>query len=139
MSDEAAVPVGVAEAHDVSLVSPCRVMTCQAPGTCLTARPVPSNTTCAVKPLAASGPMPSPPPDKRGSQGAVSFDHPEHYLDEFTFRVNRRASRFRGKLFERLLKQAVALRPAPYKALVGGGEPWWNSDHQIQGLLESTK
>ncbi len=72
-------------------------------------------------------------------QGAVSFDHLDYYLDEFTFRFNRRTSRSRGKLFERLLEQAVAVGPAPYKALVGGGEPWWNSDHKIQGLLESTK
>ena len=72
-------------------------------------------------------------------QGAVSFDHLDYYLDEFTFRFNRRTSRSRGKLFERLLEQAVAVGPAPYKAVVGGGEPWWNSDHKIQGLLESTK
>jgi transposase-like protein len=72
-------------------------------------------------------------------QGAVSFDHLDYYLDEFTFRFNRRTSRSRGKLFERLLEQAVAVGPAPYKNLVGGGEPWWNSDHKIQGLLESTK
>ena len=72
-------------------------------------------------------------------QGAVSFDHLDYYLDEFTFRFNRRTSRSRGKLFERLLEQAVAVGPAPYKAVVGGGEPWWNSDHKIRGLLESTK
>ncbi len=53
-------------------------------------------------------------------QGAVSFEHLDYYLDEFTFRFNRRTSRHRGKLFYRLVQQAVAVDPAPYKSLVGG-------------------
>ena len=53
-------------------------------------------------------------------QGAVSLQHLDYYLDEFTFRFNRRKSRSRGKLFYRLLQQAVAVEPAPYKAVVGG-------------------
>lgn len=53
-------------------------------------------------------------------QGAVSRQHLDYYLDEFTFRFNRRKSRSRGKLFYRLLQQAVAVEPAPYKAVVGG-------------------
>lgn len=53
-------------------------------------------------------------------QGAVSSDHLDYYLDEFTFRFNRRRSRSRGKLFYRLLQQAVAVGPTPYKGLVGG-------------------
>ena len=48
-------------------------------------------------------------------QGAVSLQHLDYYLDEFTFRFNRRKSRSRGKLFYRLLQQAVAVEPAPYK------------------------
>ena len=40
------------------------------------------------------------------------------YLDEFTFRFNRRNSRSRGKLFFRLAQQAVAVDPAPYESLV---------------------
>lgn len=32
-------------------------------------------------------------------QGAVSLEHLDAYLDEFTFRFNRRESRSRGKLF----------------------------------------
>lgn len=51
-------------------------------------------------------------------QGAVSLEHLDDYLDEFTFRFNRRKSRSRGKLFFRLLEQAVAVDPAPYKSLV---------------------
>jgi hypothetical protein len=53
-------------------------------------------------------------------QGAVSLQHLDYYLDEFTFRFNRRKSRSRGKLFYRLLQQAVAVQPSPYKAVVGG-------------------
>jgi len=51
-------------------------------------------------------------------QGAVSHEHLEYYLDEFTFRFNRRRSRNRGKLFYRLVEQAVAVDPVPYKSMV---------------------
>ena len=40
-------------------------------------------------------------------QGAISNEHLPYYLDEFTFRFNRRTSRARGLLFYRLLEQAV--------------------------------
>lgn len=53
-------------------------------------------------------------------QGGHSIRHLDFYLDEFTFRFNRRRSGNRGKLFSRLLEQAVALPPAPYHSLVGG-------------------
>ena len=48
----------------------------------------------------------------------MSVEHLNAYLDEFTFRFNRRKSRSRGKLFYRLLEQAVAVAPIPYKSLV---------------------
>jgi transposase-like protein len=51
-------------------------------------------------------------------QGAVSAKHLAYYLDEFTFRFNRRTSRSRGKLFYRLLQQAVQIGPHPYRTLV---------------------
>jgi transposase-like protein len=51
-------------------------------------------------------------------QGAVSLEHLDYYLDEFTFRFNRRKSRSRGKLFFRLLQQAVAIDPVPYKSMI---------------------
>lgn len=51
-------------------------------------------------------------------QGAVSPEHLDDYLNEFTFRFNRRKSRSRGKLFFRLLQHAVAVAPAPYKSLI---------------------
>ena len=50
-------------------------------------------------------------------QGAVSIIHLPSYLDEFTFRFNRRNSRSRGKLFYRLAQQAVATHPTTYPQL----------------------
>jgi len=44
-------------------------------------------------------------------QGAVQMSHLDYYLDEFTFRFNRRRSRSRGMLFYRLVQQAVAVDP----------------------------
>ena len=51
-------------------------------------------------------------------QGAVTQAHLDYYLDEFTFRFNRRRSRHRGKLFFRLVQQAVAVEPVPYRQIV---------------------
>ena len=51
-------------------------------------------------------------------QGGISREHLDYYLDEYTFRFNRRTSRYRGKLFYRLLQNAVAVEPAPYQSLV---------------------
>ncbi len=50
-------------------------------------------------------------------QGAVSPAHLPYYLDEFTFRFNRRTSRSRGKLFYRLVEQALHIDPVPGKLL----------------------
>jgi transposase-like protein len=50
--------------------------------------------------------------------GAVSAEHLDYYLDEFTFRFNRRTSQYRGKLFYRLLQQAVNVEPAPYGSFI---------------------
>ena len=47
----------------------------------------------------------------RTHQGAVSRKHLDYYLDEFTFRFNRRRSKSRGKLFYRLAQQTVAVDP----------------------------
>jgi len=47
-------------------------------------------------------------------QGAVSHEHLGYYLDEYTFRFNRRTSSYRGKLFFRLLQNAVVLDPVRY-------------------------
>jgi len=55
-------------------------------------------------------------------QGAVSHKHLDYYLDEFTFRFNRRRSRSRGKLFFRLVQQAVAVEPTTYASVVRNTE-----------------
>ena len=57
-------------------------------------------------------------------QGAVRPHQLDHYLDEFTFRFNRRGSNHRGLLFYRLLEQAVDSEPKPLPKIVGG-----NSQH----------
>ena len=51
-------------------------------------------------------------------QGRISREHLNEYLEEFTFRFNRRLSHHRGKLFYRLLQQAVVIDPVPYDRLV---------------------
>ena len=55
-------------------------------------------------------------------QGAIQPSHLDYYLDEFTFRFNRRTSRSRGKLFYRLVQQAAAVVPVP-QSLIRGGVP----------------
>jgi len=51
-------------------------------------------------------------------QGAISHEHLSYYLDEFVFRFNRRTSSSRGKLFYRLVQQAVQVGPTPYCKLI---------------------
>ena len=50
-------------------------------------------------------------------QGAVCSQHLDYYLDEYSFRFNRRKSAARGMLFYRLLQQAVEIRAITYKEL----------------------
>ena len=50
--------------------------------------------------------------------GGISREHLDYYLDEFTFRFNRRTSGSRGKLFYRLVQHAVAIRPVDYRHLI---------------------
>ena len=50
--------------------------------------------------------------------GAVSQSHLRYYLDEFTFRFNARRGKDPGKLFERLLQQAVTTERLPYRGVV---------------------
>lgn len=51
-------------------------------------------------------------------QGAVVTNQLGYYLDEFTFRFNRRSSDSRGLLFYRLLEQAVITQPVTYDDIV---------------------
>ena len=51
-------------------------------------------------------------------QGAIAHEHLNDYLDEFTFRFNRRTSASRGKIFYRLIQQAMQVDPVPFNLLV---------------------
>lgn len=51
-------------------------------------------------------------------QGAIGYEHLNDYLDEFTFRFNRRTSASRRKLFYRLAQQAVLVETAPFTTLI---------------------
>ena len=53
-------------------------------------------------------------------QAAVSKKHLDYYLDEFTFRFNRRTFNARGLLFYRLIQHSVQVGPAPYRQLATG-------------------
>ena len=61
-------------------------------------------------------------------QGAIRPSHLDYYLDEFTFRFNRRTSKARGLLFYRLMEQAVDCSPVPRKMIVGG-----KTQHMVDG------
>ena len=52
-------------------------------------------------------------------QGSVQRNQLDHYLDEYTFRFNRRTSRSCGLLFYRLLEQAMDTEPTTYRDIVG--------------------
>lgn len=54
-------------------------------------------------------------------QGGQQFTHLHYYLDEFTFRFNRRTSRSRGMLFYRLVQQVLQIGPAPFYTLKATG------------------
>ena len=56
-------------------------------------------------------------------QGSVVPAHLQSYLEEFTFRFNRRTSRSRGLIFRRLLEQAVVTKPVT-DADVTDGYDW---------------
>jgi transposase-like protein len=53
-------------------------------------------------------------------QGAVRPSHLDYYLDEFTFRFNRRKSYSRGKLFFRLVQHGVSIAPVSGNEIRGG-------------------
>lgn len=57
-------------------------------------------------------------------QGSFALEHLQSYLEEFTFRFNRRTSHSRGQLFRRLLEQAVATHPVTEVDVLHGYE--WN-------------
>jgi transposase-like protein len=52
-------------------------------------------------------------------QGAARHQHLDFYLDEYTFRFNRRTSASRGKLFYRIVQQAVTTTPVKGMNIIG--------------------
>lgn len=56
-------------------------------------------------------------------QGAVRPKQLQHYLDEFTFRHNRRKSRHVGQIFYRMIQGTTTNEPVPYWRLVGRSAP----------------
>jgi transposase-like protein len=56
-------------------------------------------------------------------QGSVEEAHLQSYLDEFTFRFNRRRSSSRGMIFYRVLELAVGHDPVRYRDLVVDPKP----------------
>jgi hypothetical protein len=56
-------------------------------------------------------------------QGSFEEDHLQAYLDEFTFRFNRRKSKHRGMLFYRLIEQCIAMHPMSFRELVANPKP----------------
>lgn len=64
-------------------------------------------------------------------QGAVRPSHLKYYLDEFTFRFNRRTSASRGKLFYRLMQHAVMVDPAPGATLKGAALPFLGDSEKL--------
>jgi len=50
-------------------------------------------------------------------QNFIGEEYLSYYLDEYTFRYNRRKSNSRGLLFHRLIEQGVLHEPVEYKSI----------------------
>jgi hypothetical protein len=66
-------------------------------------------------------------------QGSLTMEHLQSYLEEFTFRFNRRTSHSRGQLFRRLLEQAVSTHPVTEADILHGYQ--WDSGGNSQEEL----
>jgi len=60
-------------------------------------------------------------------QGSVSDMHLQAYLEEYTFRFNRRNSKSRGLVFKRLIEHLLLSKPITQSDIVGG---YWTSDEE---------
>lgn len=61
-------------------------------------------------------------------QGSVAQGHLQSYLEEFTFRFNRRTSRSRGLVFLRLIEQALITSPTTEFDIIGGYDWGFETD-----------
>ena len=50
--------------------------------------------------------------------GRLDLKHMDSYLEEFVFRFNRRTSKVRGLLFQRVIENSFKTNPAPYKKII---------------------
>jgi transposase-like protein len=50
--------------------------------------------------------------------GRLDTKHMASYFEEFSFRFNRRTSKSRGLLFQRVIENSVRVQPAPYQDIV---------------------
>ena len=50
-------------------------------------------------------------------QNYIGEEYLSYYLDEYTFKYNRRKSNSRGLLFQRLIEQGVVHKPIEYKLI----------------------
>lgn len=50
--------------------------------------------------------------------GRLDPKHMDHYFEEFVFRFNRRTSKARGLLFQRVIENSIRVNPAPYAEII---------------------
>lgn len=50
--------------------------------------------------------------------GRLDPQHMTSYFEEFVFRFNRRTSKARGQLFQRVLENSIRVEPAPYRKII---------------------
>lgn len=50
--------------------------------------------------------------------GRLDPKHMDSYFEEFVFRFNRRTSRVRGLLFQRVLENSIRVEPASYRKII---------------------
>lgn len=51
-------------------------------------------------------------------QGSLNLKHIDSYLDEFVFRFNRRTSKVRGLLFQRVIENSFKTAPSTYEKII---------------------
>jgi len=61
-------------------------------------------------------------------EGSVSDMHLQAYLEEYTFRFNRRNAKSRGLVFKRLVEYSLSTLPITQEDIVGG---YWNDDEDF--------
>jgi len=61
-------------------------------------------------------------------QGSVGDKHLQSYLEEYTFRFNRRNSKSRGLVFRRLLEHSVKANPITQDDIIGG---YWTEEEEF--------